>query len=278
MNVTRFGIIFMAVSVFCVSAFAQEYNMISNWEFDDGLESWMFWDGGDGADAYNELDDTGVLSGDYSIRWEVIDGGSEVWYVQTYQSVPIWEGVEYFIDFLIAWEGPAELNVSFVWELAEDPYTKYLQVDTVLTEFSHRVQHNFISESTDETANFKIFVGNNMDAWVWIDRIYVSDVPLEESAVEEQASVPGTFSVEQNFPNPFNPFTTISFHLPETENVHLKLIDVNGRIVREKSLGVLAAGRHNYQLNAKSLTSGVYFYRIETGSGLSRTRQCVLLK
>ncbi len=277
MKVTYFVIIFMVLLALGFSAFAQEYNMISNWEFDDGLESWIFWDGGADADANYELDDTGMLSGDYSVRWEVIDGGSEVWYAQTYQSVPIWEGVEYFIDFLIAWEGPAELNVSFVWELAESPYTKYLQVDTVLTEFSHRVQHNFISESTDETANFKIFVGKNMDAWVWIDRVYVSDVPLEESAVDEE-SVPNTFSVEQNFPNPFNPFTTISFNVPETENVHLKLIDVNGRIVRERNLGVLSPGRHSYQLNAESLTSGVYFYRVETGSGLSRTRRCVLLK
>lgn len=278
-KVTNFVVNAFIIILFSASLFAQDNNMLTNWEFDNGLDGWQFWDGGADADAIYQVDDTGILSGDYSLRWEIINGGSEVWYLQTYQTVPVYEGIEYFIDFLIAWDGPSELVLSFVWELAVDPYTKYLTVDTLLYDFNQRIQYSFIAEATDETANFKIFVGKNVDAFVWLDKIYLSDVPLEESAVADQhAIIPSTLSLLQNFPNPFNAATTFSFDLPETQAVKVEIVDVHGRSLQVHDLGMQSAGQHDFHFDASDLTSGIYFYRVKTNTGLSQTRRCVLLK
>ena len=274
-------IVFTIVFVLLISmnTLAQDDNLITNWEFDDGIESWQFWDGGENADALYELDDQGMLSGDYSIRWDIVDGGTELWYLQTYQTIPVWQDIEYFIDFMIAWEGPDSLNLSFVWELAVDPYDKYLYVDTVLYDFNQHVKYSFIAGATDEAANFKIFVGRNVDAIVWLDRVYVSDVPLEDAAVREQPEfVPEAFSLEQNYPNPFNATTTFYYNLPEREAVTIQILDVNGRIVREFALGIRSAGRHSYKFDAYALSSGLYFYRAKTSSGLTPIKRCLLLK
>ena len=273
------SLIFIGICLLSFHSIAQEYNLITNWEFDDGMNGWQFWDGGADADATYELDDMGILSGDYSIRWDVIDGGAEIWYLQTYQSLPIYEGVEYFVDFLIAWEGPSELNLSFVWELAVDPYTKYLQVDTVLYDFSQSVQYSFISDSTDETANFKIFVGKNVDALVWIDKVYVSDVPLDDSAVDSRLqSLPKNFTLEQNHPNPFNPTTTISYNLCESGNIKLSVYNALGKEVAELVNDYQVEGNHSVTFDARDLPTGVYFNQLQVDGVFSEIKKMLFLK
>ncbi len=263
-KVTNCGVNVFIVIVFSASVFAQDNNMLSNWEFDNGLDGWQFWDGGADADAVYEVDDAGIISGDYSLRWEIINGGSEVWYLQTYQSVPVYEGVEYFIDFLVAWDGPAELNLSFVWELAVDPYTKYLAVDTLLYDFNQRIQYSFIAEATDETANLKIFVGKNVDAFVWLDKIYVSDVPLDDSAVaDNHATTPATFSLSQNFPNPFNPMTTITYELESHSDVTLNVFNMLGEKVASLVNEPQGAGQYSVRFDASHVPSGVYLYHLK---------------
>ncbi len=86
--------------------------------------------------------------------------------------------------------------------------------------------------------------------------------------IEVASLLPEKFSLEQNFPNPFNPATVISFSLPSASNVTLKVFNSLGEIVE-----ILIdnewkeAGYHNYQLriNNYQLTTGVYFYRLQAG-------------
>jgi hypothetical protein len=68
----------------------------------------------------------------------------------------------------------------------------------------------------------------------------------------------------QNRPNPFNPFTVISFTLGTEQRVRLVVHDVHGRIVRIMSDDVLPAGEHSIRFFADDLPSGVYFYHLET--------------
>lgn len=74
--------------------------------------------------------------------------------------------------------------------------------------------------------------------------------------------MPSEYSLAQNFPNPFNPMTTISFGLPSESDVHLVLFDALGREVRTLAHGPLAAGYHSYLWDAGGLASGLYVYRI----------------
>jgi hypothetical protein len=85
-------------------------------------------------------------------------------------------------------------------------------------------------------------------------------VPL--TSVDKQEDVPTTFIVEQNFPNPFNPSTTIRYSLPSSANVRLSVFDVLGREIAALVNGEQSAGWNQAQWNA-TVASGLYFYRLE---------------
>ena len=95
--------------------------------------------------------------------------------------------------------------------------------------------------------------------------------------VEDQPEVPATASLEPNFPNPFNPMTTIPFALEQSGSVTLTVHDMLGRTVAVLVDGVQPAGRHEIAWDAGSHPSGSYVYRLEAG-GRTQTRVLTLLK
>ena len=88
---------------------------------------------------------------------------------------------------------------------------------------------------------------------------------------------PISYALRQNFPNPFNPTTSISFALPTRSFVSLKVFDVLGREVSTIVCGELQAGTYTRQWNAANLASGVYFYRLQAGT-YSDTKKLLLLR
>lgn len=90
-------------------------------------------------------------------------------------------------------------------------------------------------------------------------------------------NVPSEFALSQNYPNPFNPTTNISFGLPERSNVVLKVFNMLGEEVAVLVNETLEAGTHLYNFNASKLTSGIYFYSLQTGSSIV-TKKMTLLK
>ncbi len=98
------------------------------------------------------------------------------------------------------------------------------------------------------------------------------------------AKLPREFELSQNFPNPFNPETTIEFSMPEgfSEAVELSIFNVMGQRVRTLVKGNLAAGRYAKVWNGSNdagtrVASGVYFYRFTAGS-FTQTRKLLLIK
>jgi len=85
------------------------------------------------------------------------------------------------------------------------------------------------------------------------------------------------FRLEQNFPNPFNPETNISFTLPEASNVTLRVFNLIGQEVATLVDGAQVAGSHVVQFDGSNLTSGVYIYRLEAAE-FSATRKMILMK
>ena len=95
-------------------------------------------------------------------------------------------------------------------------------------------------------------------------------------AVEEAESHPASFTLSQNFPNPFNPTTAISYHLPAGQaglsaasEVRLVVYDILGREVAVLVNERKAPGRYEVTFDASGLASGVYFYRLEAGGFVS---------
>ena len=89
--------------------------------------------------------------------------------------------------------------------------------------------------------------------------------------------VPSNFSLSQNYPNPFNPSTKINFDLPVDGNVSLKIFDMSGKEVMTLVNEVKTAGYYSVNFNGASLSSGIYFYTIQSGSFVS-TKKMTLIK
>jgi hypothetical protein len=85
------------------------------------------------------------------------------------------------------------------------------------------------------------------------------------------------FALHQNFPNPYNPVTTITYSLPIKSQVELVVYNTLGEEVKQLVNGVKEAGSYSVELNATSLPSGIYFYRLQAGSFVE-TKKMVLMK
>lgn len=97
------------------------------------------------------------------------------------------------------------------------------------------------------------------------------------SAVEVTLATPNTWNLVQNFPNPFNPVTSIAFHLGKSSAVTLTVMDLLGREVAVLVNSVLPEGPHTASFNASALSSGIYLYRLEA-EGYTKTMKMTLIR
>jgi len=105
------------------------------------------------------------------------------------------------------------------------------------------------------------------------------DVITLEDATSTEPGIDGpeVFTLSQNYPNPFNPTTNISFTLPEAGDVTLEVFNVQGQRVAMLVNGSRSAGSHSVSFNAEHLASGIYLYRLQSGS-LVQTNKMMLVK
>ncbi len=102
-------------------------------------------------------------------------------------------------------------------------------------------------------------------------------VPTAVIESATQSNVPLQYGLEQNYPNPFNPSTTIRFQMPSKGFVTLRIYDIVGREVATLVNGFQEAGTHNVKFDASNLPSGIYLYRITSGT-YAETKKLVLIK
>jgi len=91
------------------------------------------------------------------------------------------------------------------------------------------------------------------------------------------SNIPTAYKLEQNYPNPFNPTTNITFALPIAGNVELKVYDILGKEVASIVSGNMNAGTHIVPFDASALASGIYIYKLNTGS-FTDSKKMVLIK
>ncbi|MCZ7611747.1 MAG: T9SS type A sorting domain-containing protein [Ignavibacterium sp.] len=86
------------------------------------------------------------------------------------------------------------------------------------------------------------------------------------------------FNLNQNYPNPANPVTNISFIIPQKSFVNINLYSITGRLVRQLINEEKNKGIYNLEINLSNLSSGVYFYRMITDNGYQSTKKLIILK
>jgi hypothetical protein len=89
--------------------------------------------------------------------------------------------------------------------------------------------------------------------------------------------MPSNYSLSQNYPNPFNPSTKISYQIPKSGNVTLKVFNALGKEVATLVNEEKSAGRYSVDFQGLRLSSGIYFYSIQSGS-FHETKKMMLLK
>jgi Concanavalin A-like lectin/glucanases superfamily/Secretion system C-terminal sorting domain len=115
-----------------------------------------------------------------------------------------------------------------------------------------------------------------------IQSVSVNGTTRDLSTLSLTVGVPKTYALYQNFPNPFNPSTTIRFDLKEQSNVTLEICNVLGQKVEFWDYGMMNAGRYNEDVNMVRFASGVYLYRIvaqgKKGDRFVSIKKLVLIK
>lgn len=161
------------------------------------------------------------------------------------------------------------------------PYVPFVQVTIDLSSlpadrgnmFHSQFQMRFRSLGSASAVSF-------FDEW------YVDDVVLNlgiATGIDDEISgVINEFKLDANFPNPFNPSTTISYQLPKQSDVKLTIINTLGQVVRTLVDEAAPAGEYETVWNGLNdagtqVSSGLYFYRLEA-EGFNQTRKMMLLK
>jgi photosystem II stability/assembly factor-like uncharacterized protein len=150
--------------------------------------------------------------------------------------------------------------------------------------------HAFLQQTTDGGANwtthetfpgdgsiYSIYFYDAQNGWVTgfdPPRIYHF---TGTTNVEENNNIPIEFSLSQNYPNPFNPSTRIQYSINNREFVSLKVYDVLGNEIATLVNEEKQAGSYETEFNALQLSSGMYFYKLTSGS-FTETKKMILMK
>jgi hypothetical protein len=172
------------------------------------------------------------------------------------------------------WINHSSMNVVVIGNFA-------VTTDTMLPEFQNTGKwYNYF---TGEELNV-----DNVDMPITLEpgefRIYTTvKLPTPEQGillgVNQLDELPAQFKLEQNFPNPFNPETIISYQIAKASQVSLKVFDLLGREVATLVNEFKPAGNYNSQFSIRNsqYSSGIYFYRLQAGE-FTETKKMILLK
>ena len=116
-----------------------------------------------------------------------------------------------------------------------------------------------------------------VDSYSYFDLVTATNIGHIVSVNDVKNLSHKDFKLFQNFPNPFNPATEISFSLPKESYISLKVFDILGREVYILAEGRFNAGKSTISFNAKNLPSGLYFYRLIAGNFME-SRKMLLMK
>ncbi|MGE5402052.1 MAG: phosphodiester glycosidase family protein [Ignavibacteriales bacterium] len=131
-------------------------------------------------------------------------------------------------------------------------------------------------EITLQWNNSKRVAGQSYSGTIYLDNLRLK-YPGTTTQVEEVKTVPAEYHLGQNYPNPFNPSTVIEYSTVGNEPVTLKVFDVLGREVAVLVNGSVAPGMHKAVWNAANCASGIYLYKLQSGSYVE-TKKMVLVR
>lgn len=206
-----------------------------------------------------------------------ITNGEGTWVPQEFNSVALGSNGSITWNMDVAESGTYRLNVFY--QNIGTPQTAQVSVGgTNVTSLDFEVDPDSAGavamsgdmELTQGTASITLTGGSaNID--------YVQLLTVIVSGLEDDTKLPEGYSLSQNYPNPFNPTTKINFSLGKASNVKLIVYNILGQKVATLVNGFMPSGAHQIHFDAKLLSSGVYFYGLETAD-FTYYKKMMLLK
>ena len=164
-------------------------------------------------------------------------------------------------------------------------YDNYNYVDSVL--YADSLAHAFAGNTTDTVYYNKFWqVAKNFTIGLFKKAsyrltcvIYTALVNAQNnvSNIAETKDIPLDFILYQNYPNPFNPVTRIKYSINASQNVTLKIYDIQGKEIETLVNREQPAGIYEVNFDGNKLCSGIYFYKLKTDSFIE-TKKMILLK
>ena len=203
---------------------------------------------------------------------------SEAWSFETEfrpPEVPSWqpedEADEVETDLLVEW-GESERAETYALQLSEDEDFESFVVDE---EGLEETEFKVTDLDGNTTYHWRVEAHNKSGGSGWSDPLSFTTEDVVSADDEEE--IPDEFALGDNYPNPFNPTTQITYSLPEQADVTLEVFDILGRPVATLVDEQQQAGRYEVSFDASSLSSGAYIYRIQADEFVE-TRQMMFVK
>jgi hypothetical protein len=170
-------------------------------------------------------------------------------------------------------------EVNLNWQTATEINNKGFEIQKMFGSVFETIGYVEGNGTTTEN-NYYSFTDNKVTSGTYTYRLKQVDLDgtfKYSNEVEVNVIAAAVFSLAQNYPNPFNPTTNINFSIPESGNVKLAVYNTLGQEVATLVNGVMAAGQHEVTLNAQSLPSGAYIYKLQSGNSVM-IKKMLLLK
>jgi hypothetical protein len=253
-----------------ISLFSNAYTNVT-------VDTWSAdWDMADVADVQIEGNDTKLYTNlNYAgieFTSQTIDASS-----MTHFNLDVWtpdvtSGSSVFkvklVDFGAdgAYDGGDDSEHELTFDANTMETEAWVSLDIPLSQFS----------GLTETGHLAQLIISGDPNTVYVDNVYFYNSNAD--ADDAFGSITSPFILGSNYPNPFNPTTTISFSLETSADVTLSVYDVKGRLVDTLIKGTLSPNSYNQVWNAENAASGIYFYKLEVNGQEIDTKRMVLVK
>ena len=193
------------------------------------------------------------------------------------QALPVelksFTALAYSNSVLLSWATATEIN-NYGFEIERKSITPSLNID-------NWQKIGFVSgNGTSNSPQNYSYLDKNLSAGKYAYRLNQIDIDGSSNyskEIEVEIKNVTTFSLDQNYPNPFNPGTIISWQSPVSGHQTLKIYDVLGNEVSTLVDEFREAGSYQYEFNAKQLSSGIYFYKLQIGNFV-QTKKMILMQ
>jgi hypothetical protein len=244
-------------------------NLVKNADFSEGIEPWIL-------NAWWPAQATGtVVNGECSVNINV--AGTNTWDINLGQTgFPIENGKEYYFSLDAYATDPRQI-IAFVGKNS-DPRTFYSERHIYsITTTKQTFFYSFtMKEPTDLQSRLGFDIGASLP-YVFFDNVILSEHKTTTDLDNDVNPGQGTFRLYQSYPNPFNPGTQISYSIPQSDLVSLKVYDLFGKETETLVNEVKAAGTYIVDFDASYLTPGINIYTLRAGI-FTETRKMIITK